>query len=408
MTRTSYPVLDTDRAMAADVASTPTLVTVTFQQGVNSYSGCEDTYIHEGFPDENFCASPLLQIGEKDTMATLVKFDVSSIPQNATVIAAQLEIYAIRSSSSLSMTVGFYRIIRHWATCETTWLKATNIMTWGIPGCNDTSSDRVGTPSDTEILSVIDNWYSFNMTDLMQLWVANPDANKGLVLKYIDGPSVEYNFASSQYSAIILRPKLTITYIPPSPAAHMYLPIVVKNHPAWVCKDDYIQDPDFEMGPTGSPWSRLSGGGYELIVCDKNLAFSGRCFAWLGGYNNANDELYQNITVPIPTNSSYAVLSFWYYLYSQDNIPDSDNFTFYIKDPTNGAILVKVAQMDNTHTTGGYMQYLYQFAPADLEAIRRVDRKIQVDLQMTTNRQSPTTILIEDVVLKVCQLLGEK
>jgi hypothetical protein len=267
----------------------------------------------------------------------------------------------------------------------------------------------VGTPSGTEILSVINNWYSFDVTDLVQLWVASPSANKGLILKYVDGPSVEYNFASSQYSENALRPKLTVTYIPPLPTVvRMYLPIVAKNHPAWVCNDEYIQDPDFEIGPTGSPWRQSSISGYELLVCDKDRAFSGQYFAWLGGYNNANDELYQNITVPIPTSSSYAVLSFWYYLYSQDNIPGSDNFSFYIKDPTNGAILVQVAQIDNTHITGGYMQYLYQFTPTDLEAIRGVDGKIQVYLQMTTNEQSPTAILIEDVVLKVCQQLGEK
>ncbi len=65
----------------------------------------------------------------------------------------------------------------------------------------------------------------------------------------------------------------------------------------------------FENGT--SPWVQSSANGYQLI--DTTRPHTGSYSAWLGGYNNANDTIYQTITVP--TNGT---LTYWWYMTTQE------------------------------------------------------------------------------------------
>ena len=63
-----------------------------------------------------------------------------------------------------------------------------------------------------------------------------------------------------------------------------------------------IQNPGFESGP-GVGWSQSSSGGYQLISTQR--PYSGNYGAWLAGYNNAVDYIYQSVTIPTNGTLSY-------------------------------------------------------------------------------------------------------
>lgn len=67
---------------------------------------------------------------------------------------------------------------------------------------------------------------------------------------------------------------------------------------------DLLVNGNFDDGP-GEPWIESSGGGFRLILAqgDADLPFevvpdSGTFILYLGGYNNAADEIHQDLTLP--------------------------------------------------------------------------------------------------------------
>jgi hypothetical protein len=62
---------------------------------------------------------------------------------------------------------------------------------------------------------------------------------------------------------------------------------------------------DFEQGYVG--WTEYSSGGFELIYGDVSWAHSGSWLAYLGGYDNTVDQLYQDVTI----NASEPYINFW-------------------------------------------------------------------------------------------------
>ena len=183
--------------------------TVTLQQDANGYSGCKDTYIYQYTPDSKYYLRDQLKVGYKQRNATLVSFDLSSIPADASVTQAALGIYATGWSGS-DITIGAYRILRNSDLAQATWNQAQTDNYWRQPGCNDTSFDRRLDPESSLTTSSIGKWYDFDLTSLVQEWVNGTQVNNGVLLRATYSPPSFY-FASAQ-SASNLRPKLVISY----------------------------------------------------------------------------------------------------------------------------------------------------------------------------------------------------
>ncbi len=84
---------------------------------------------------------------------------------------------------------------------------------WGIPGAEDTITDRSATPESSVTTSGINKWYSFALTNLAQAWIGGALPNNGVLLRATPAWSTaSFYLASCQDGAPSLRPKLTITY----------------------------------------------------------------------------------------------------------------------------------------------------------------------------------------------------
>jgi hypothetical protein len=90
----------------------------------------------------------------------------------------------------------------------------------------------------------------------------------------------------------------------------LYLPLIMKQE--YVAPVDPIENGDFEQGQVG--WSQYSSGGYELIYSDVSWAHTGSWIAYLGGYHDAIDQLYQDVTIT----ASQPYINFYGIINSED------------------------------------------------------------------------------------------
>lgn len=210
----------TSTRTSAPASPTPTLspvgtpVTVIFQQGTNGYAGVQDTCMSFWDQTTNYHTKITLPIhySYNEIVASLIRFDLTSIPRHAQVESATLSLYASYRSIADDIVASIYRMRRPWIANQATWQIASTGQPWGGGGANDTTVDRDGTPLDQKILTRTGTWYDFNITGAVRDWVAQPSANYGLAIKGYINRSVQYDFVSSDYTNVSLRPKLTIVY----------------------------------------------------------------------------------------------------------------------------------------------------------------------------------------------------
>ncbi|MBC7257980.1 MAG: DNRLRE domain-containing protein [Chloroflexi bacterium] len=193
---------------------TPAATTVTFQQGLGGYAGVRDTYISDYSDDSNYNWDTILIVRSTDIIASLLRFDISSIPTNATVLGAQLQVYTLAQSNSAYMCAQPYAVLRPWVDSQATWIRPRTGETWATPGCNGIGTDRSDIGGEEVWLQYTNRWYTFDVTDMVQAWVLDPSSNQGLVLKSTCTMAelVQYSLAGSDYENSSLRPKLIVQY----------------------------------------------------------------------------------------------------------------------------------------------------------------------------------------------------
>jgi len=201
------------------LGQSPQYSTRVFQQGLQGYQGAEDTFIEQYFQMRNHCTDDYVAVRQEDAAATLLRFDVSSLPRTAVVVSATLSLYVRSRSRPLPLDVALYPVVRDWEACQATWYEANADNSWTQAGCNDPYEDRSGTAVATGALDNQRCWFSYDVTEAVQHWVMVPEDNRGLIFKSFDTRwPVEYRFHSAeQMSAVELRPKLEVTYYVPTP-----------------------------------------------------------------------------------------------------------------------------------------------------------------------------------------------
>lgn len=183
---------------------------MTLQQGTNGYSGSADTHIQLYPADGNYCTVSLLKVGYKQQYAALLQFNMSSIPANAAITRAALQVYAVGWGGA-DITAGAYYITRTVNLCQSTWTQAQANNNWGQGGANDSATDRRSTAESTISTSGVSRWYSFDLTSVAQGWTNGRLANNGVLLRAAYSVGTFY-FASADHATVSLRPKLVVTY----------------------------------------------------------------------------------------------------------------------------------------------------------------------------------------------------
>lgn len=211
-----------DYATEASPTATPLYVAgkpaiATLQQGLDGYTGCVDTYIYYYLPDSNFCNTASLYIATTNKAATLIRFDLTNLPDKIVglnseshIHEATLYLYAVQGQ--LDTTIGVYQPRRPWDACTVTWNTP-----WQKPGA-DGALDRDAEPRVEAKEKEVPGFLEINLIGIIQEWLRDPEQNYGLILKTFETrwPS-HHIFFSSEHSTADHRPKLVIKYQPALP-----------------------------------------------------------------------------------------------------------------------------------------------------------------------------------------------
>ncbi|MFW6107519.1 MAG: DNRLRE domain-containing protein [bacterium] len=192
--------------------------TVTYQQGVDSYSGCEDNYLEEG-TYHNYGAEEELLTGQISSVVQrpILRFDISDIPAGATIDSATLELMCFGEGTPI--TVRAYMILKDWNEGDNGWKEADesewyygiyDTLAWS--GCEPDDTDAESTEQDNYVVGGT-GWHDWDLADACQDWVDGTD-NHGVVLV---GDPEDTNwrraeYRSKEYGTTSERPKLTVEY----------------------------------------------------------------------------------------------------------------------------------------------------------------------------------------------------
>ena len=190
--------------------------TLVFQEGVFPdvfYMGVADTYLSLYDPNTNYGNIETMRIHPNvaGRERGLIKFDISRIPTNATVMQATLYLYAWYWSQAFPLNISAYAVKKHWNERDATWNKATATEFWHTAGCSNPTFDY--DPASVVTTSITPNrqFYAWDVTQMAQQWVGVPVSNEGVLL-VADGLSVQYQFRTSEIASGSIRPYLVVTY----------------------------------------------------------------------------------------------------------------------------------------------------------------------------------------------------
>jgi hypothetical protein len=164
-----------------------------------------------------------LYVGEANDAAqiarSLIKFDLSNIPTNATITSAVLSLYMASEKSSNDRSIYAYRMLKDWQEASVTYNKYDATNDWGTAGgfaAADCEQTDIGNTALVATETV--GWKDITLTAAeVQDWTDGTMANYGMMLKMATETSDQYRFHSSNYATdTTLHPKLTVTYTTPS------------------------------------------------------------------------------------------------------------------------------------------------------------------------------------------------
>jgi len=162
-----------------------------------------DAYVSETLSSSNFGNLTMCSAGYNGgyEAATLIKWDLSSIPSNAEIVEARVELnITARSSGVDSCKFGVYRLYTDWDESTVTYDDYVNVIYSLI--------DTFYGPSTTGPCEICS---SQSLISVVKEWVQDPSTNFGLSIepKWFSPPDEYINFSSREGG---VAPKLVVKY----------------------------------------------------------------------------------------------------------------------------------------------------------------------------------------------------
>jgi len=201
---------------------------VVLQQGPE-YSWVDDTSLDFDDRGHSYAQEWYTRVGYRRHWSTLIKYDVTSIPEGSRIVCAALSMYAERWSGG-PLEVGAYYVRRESQVDQATWTYAAPTVPWQQGGCNG-PDDRAQTPESAVLVHTIYRWYDWDLTNSVDGWVNGRSANNGVSLQAVDLVDTDTVwFTSSDDAQQHNRPRLAVLYVPPGEATTTSTPTATPTH----------------------------------------------------------------------------------------------------------------------------------------------------------------------------------
>jgi hypothetical protein len=177
--------------------------------------------------------------------------------------------------------------------------------------------------------------------------------------------------------------RATDSVIAASPAASMQAP----QRMLALTTSNVLSNAGFES--SDSSWTASDA----VLTVNPFSAHTGSGYAWMGGYNLANDLLYQSVSIPATATSSY--LQFWYSITTSESpiLGAYDKLAVDVYNASGSAKLGTLATLTNLNKTSGWVQSTQY----DLSAYK--GQTIRVRFNATTDSTNVTDFLLDDIVV---------
>ena len=186
-------------------------VPLSFQDGLNGYTGTRDTRLKFDYPDNNYETIGTLQLAGSPDKTALLEWDLGSIAPGTTVESVSMTLNVTDASSD---SYEIYALNRNWLESQATWNQASSGIGWeiaGAQGASDRGSTVLGTvtAASTGLATIELNAAG---VAVVQSWIDNPASNFGFIIQdFNDATNNSLEFDSSEVAAVMNRPRLDVT-----------------------------------------------------------------------------------------------------------------------------------------------------------------------------------------------------
>ncbi len=176
-----------------------------------------DSYVDEAVPDTNYGTVDSMYVESSDPGSVVrshVQFNISTIPEDATITSATMELYKYATVGSFPRTYLASRITAYWVETVINWTNQPAVT---------------ATAEASATIESTSGFYSWDITTILTSWFDGTNPNYGVRVNDSDetvpatGPSSA--FRSREATQTTERPKLTIAYT---------VGVIVPFDPAWL------------------------------------------------------------------------------------------------------------------------------------------------------------------------------
>ncbi|MEM6337443.1 MAG: PKD domain-containing protein, partial [Bacteroidota bacterium] len=173
----------------------------------DSYAGARDTKILAAEPEQVFGNDPILEADGGPDEASILAWDLSSIPPTSEVESVEL-VFTFEDESQSSYEI--YEMKRAWVEDETTWNEYAEGQPWQTPGAmgeDDRGSDVLGVLEAEKIVGLNEAGIA-----VVEQWIRDPSTNNGFILEDYESSVDGVRFFSKETTVETDRPQIVVRY----------------------------------------------------------------------------------------------------------------------------------------------------------------------------------------------------